>query len=476
MRSAPLRRVMVLFVACVILGGVFLGLLKMEQAPETAVNLVFSRREPTNIVTLTVQNARGGFTVRYNAEEGGYTIGSLPPELIDMERFINLMVAQAALTAKSKVTEPLTDPTGYGLDEPMAQVELHFDDNTSLRYRIGKQEMVLKDYYLQVEGQEGVYTYPERDASALLLGEASLLSTLVTPELSLSSPLSQIRDARFTGKALTEPIELHAVMGAGEDIRLQALTFGAATHLIKGRGVHELDQLGGIRVLGSLLGIRAIAIAGYNITEDDLKAIGFDAPDFVAQFNVVQRGQEDLPFTLSLVQAENDTFFAWVKGRDVVFLINRPAFVDLKYEDLIMRYFASPMLVDITGVTVAGGGKEYDIRFERDAQRNASATVNGQLVDVELFYAFYRLLTSAAADGGFIHGNVDQSQEALRVTYHYKNTQKQDDVLVFYPFSARRMAVAVNGVTELDIKDGFVSALLAACERMLAGEAIEEVW
>ncbi|NLX82739.1 MAG: DUF4340 domain-containing protein [Clostridiales bacterium] len=476
MKPALMRCALGLLVACVILGGTFFWLQNAQTKPPPAVNLVFSTREPTHIRSLTVMNARGGFAVRYNAEEGGYAIGSLKPELIDMERFINLLVAQAALTAKSRVAEPVAELSDYGLDTPLATCELVFDDNTALRYRIGRQEAVSLDYYLQVEGQEGVFTYPEQEASALLLNEASLISTLVTPELTLSSPLSQIRDARFSGKAFSEPIGLHAVMGANEDIRLQALTFGAATHLIKGRGLHELDQLGGIRVLGSLLGIRAIAIVGYNLTETDILALGFDQPDYVAQFNLVRRNQTDLPLTLSLVRSENDTFFAWVKDRDVVYLINRPAFVDLRYEDLIMRYFASPMLVDITGLTITGGEKQYDIRFSRDAQRKASATVNKKEVDVELFYAFYRLLSSAAADGGFILGEVDTGKEALRVTYHYKNEQKPDDVLIFYPHTARRMAVEVNGVAELDIKDGFVVALLRACEQLLLGEAIEEVW
>lgn len=476
MKQAQHRRLLLMAATALLLGAVYLALINQAPSRPAAPQLVFSTREPTDIDRLTVKNAQGGYEISYQAEEGGYALGTVPPELIDMDRFIALMLSQAQLAANTKLTEPASDLSTYGLDQPAASCELLFSDGSQLAYHLGSKERVSGDYYLRVEGQEGVFTYPKEAALTLLSGQTGLLSLQVTPPLTLSSPLSQIKDVRFSGKGIKEPLSIYAVLGGNAHIRQQALTFGAATHLVQGRGLHELDQQGGIRVLGSLLDIRAIQVLGINLTKAQITGYGFDQPDYKAEFHLAGRSQQPEAMTLALVDAGNDSFYAHVMGRPVVYLINRPAFCDLRYEDLILRYFASPMLVDITGISIRSPEKSYQITYEKTLQGEAQAKVNGQRVDLETFYAFYRLVTSAAADGGLIDGVAEDLQPALSITYHYKSPGKADDVLVFTASSVRRMAVSVNGITELDIRESFVSRLLTACENLLAGQPIEEVW
>lgn len=475
MRAPLLRRALALALVCAVMGGLFFYLLQAGTGRPLPPSLAFTDREPTDIAELQVENARGGYVIRYQEDLGGYTLGDVPPDLIDMERFISLMVAQGRLTAKTAVTPPLAPLTDYGLAQPLARCRIRFKDGSTLSYALGRQEPLSGDYYLQVSGREGVYTYGEQDALPLFMDAAAFISLTVTPPLTLTSPLSQVKDALFTGKQLTEPVAIHAVLGADEAIRRDALTFGAATHLIKGRGIHQLDQAGGIRVLGSLLGIRAIAVMGYNLDEAEIRSYGLHDPDMQVAFTQ-SRSREEVPVVLSIREAGGDTFYAHLQGRSLVYLINRPAFYDLAYEDLILRYFASPMLVDIQGFSVSAGDQRYDFTFTRNEAREATALVNGQAVDVELFYAFYRLITSAASDGGVIRGPEPVGQPLLEITYRYKNEQKQQDVLRFYPHAPRRLAVSVNGVTELDIREGFVQALLKACENLQKGRPIEEVW
>lgn len=476
MTARRIRRLVALALSCALLGGLFLYLMNQDTPREQEVSLHFSQREPQQIDRLEVQNAQGGFTVTYQQNPDGYVVDDVPPELLDMERFIALMVSQAALTAKTRVAQPLKPLQDYGLDAPQARAELTFTDGGALRYSLGAKEPLSGDYYLQLDGDDSVYTYPAEAAEALLQGRAGLISTLVTPELAVSSPLSAIRDARFSGPSLDEPIHIIAVMGGDAQTRAKALTFGAATHLVEGRGLHELDQMNGIRVLGSLLGIRAIRVLGYNLAQEELRAYTLDKPAMTAEFTLAGRESDGQPIALTLADAGNDTFYAHVSGRDAVYLVNRPAFYDARYEDLIMRYFAAPMLVDISGLTIKGGGSRYDITFSRDGAQPAKAAVNGHPVDTELFYAFYRLVTSAAADGGLIAPPEAPGEPVLEIAYHYKSDGRADDLLRFYPGTVRRLMVEVNGVAELDIRESFMRRLLEACENLMAGLPIEEVW
>lgn len=476
MTAQRVKRLAFMLFTCMLLLGIFLWLLGQDTPKKASRSLVIFSREPTDIQRLSIQNQKGGFTIRYQKNPDGYVLDDVPPELLDMDRFISLMVSQAALTAKSALPDPLPSPAAYGLDSPLAEIRLEFQDGSQFNYRLGQQETVSGDYYLQVDGCDVLYTYPGESAQALLSGTRDMFSMLVTPELTVSSPLSAIRDAVFSGKRLREPIAIHGVMGGKESLRTQALTFGAATHLVQEKGLHQLDQLNGIRILGSLLGIKAVRVMGYNLSGDEIKAYGFHTPDMQADFTLAKRNAPDEALSLSLVQAGEDLFYAWVKGRGVVYQINRPAFFDISYQDLIMRYFAAPMLMDITGLTVQSKGSAYEITFYRDEQQQAHAAVNGQAVDPDLFYAFYRLVTSAAADGKMLEDISPGDAPVVKLIYHYKSPEKPDDELVFYPHSPRRLAVAVNGVIEQDIRESFVVRLLEACENLLADKEIEEVW
>ncbi len=456
------------------LAGVFLFLLA-QQRPIREDSLQFSQREPTQIARIDVSNAEGSYAISYDSLEGGYVIGDVPAELADMDRFIQFMMNAANLGAEAAIQGAgrLDD---YGLEKPQAQITVSFDDGQSLRFDLGDQEKVSGNYYLALEGRDGVYLYGKAAAEAFLADQSYFVSRQVTPPLQVSSPLSAIRDAEFSGKQLDETIRIQAVMGANDEIRKDALSFGAATHLVRGRATHELDQAGGIRVLGSLLGIQAIKVEGYNLGDDELRSYGFDDPDMQVSFVLGDRALADPRIELKLVRAGDDSFYAMVGGRNVVYLINRPAFYDLRYEDLIMRYFISPMLVDVKGLSIRTPEESYEVSYDRTPEREEIITLNGKPIASEAFHAFYRLVTSAAADGELVRAEAPQNEASLEIIYRYKTEQKPDDVLRFYPGSPRRMLVQVNDVIELDIRESFVTRLIAACQSLASGTAIEENW
>ncbi|HPY95223.1 MAG TPA: hypothetical protein PLR12_07315, partial [Clostridia bacterium] len=150
MTARRVRRLVALALSCALLGGLFLYLMNQDAPGEQEVSLHFSQREPQQIDNLAVQNAQGGFTVTYQQNPDGYVVDDVPPELLDMERFIALMVSQAALTAKTRVAQPLKPLKDYGLDEPRARAELTFTDGGALRYSLGAKEPLSGDYYLQL--------------------------------------------------------------------------------------------------------------------------------------------------------------------------------------------------------------------------------------------------------------------------------------------------------------------------------------
>lgn len=469
-----LLRLTLLFLALtLVLGAVNLLLVSGQKPVTEPESLSLFGKAPTDIDALQIKNEQGEYEIRYDDQNGGYVVGSLPTDLIDLNRFVDFMVAFADLKAAGKAAETVDDPAKYGLDKLGATVNVQFSDGENHTLSLGDRETVSGNTYLSVSGNKGLYTLNSQLAETLLSGQETFLSLLVTPELTVSSPLSAIRDAKLEGGPLPVPIHIKAVSGADAETKLQALSFGTATHLITLKGTHALDQEGGIRVLGSLLGIRAIHVLGFDLKEDKLADYGFDSPDFRAEFTLAGSGET---LVLRLKKAENDAFFAKVDGRNAVYLINRPAFYDVKPRELVLRYLLNPMLLDIAGLTVTTPETDYDITYQRPTGTEGEARLDGQAVPVQNFQAFYRLLTSAASDGTLYEGKAPEGEPALTLTYRYKNADKKDDVLKFYPLEARRMAVSVNGVTELVIRDSFVHRLIEAAEDLKNGNPIEEVW
>ncbi|MHC1787782.1 MAG: DUF4340 domain-containing protein [Christensenellales bacterium] len=468
------RSILVFALLSALLAGLFFRLSGGE-GRQGGDSLQLSQREPTDIERIDITNSQGTYAIRYDSENGGYVIGDLPADLVDMDRFIALMVSCAGLSAASRV-EAGQPAAAWGLAPPQGKCLITFDDGVRLDLSLGAQVPVSGDYYLQVAGREAIFTLGKAAAEPLLANQSALLSRQVTPPLQVSSPLSAVRDAHFSGARLPFPLSITSVMGGDSGVRLQALSFGAATHLVRGAGLHELDQAGGIRVLGSLLGIQAVDILGYNLSDEELAAYGFSDPDLKAAFTLAGAAGTQGPISLLLVQADEDRFYAAVAGRPVVYLIDRPAFYDLRYEDLIMRYFISPMLVDVKGLTVRTPEAVYEISYEKTDSGETRVTLNGAPVAPEQFMIFYRLATSAAADGPLREGVKAQGTPALSISYHYKSQDKPDDVLRFFPGTARRMDVEVNGVIELDIRESFITRMAAACRALKEGSRIEEVW
>jgi len=308
-----------------------------------------------------------------------------------------------------------------------------------------------------------------------LIRKESYISYQVTPALAVSSPLSAVRDITFSGSALERPITVNAVSGADEDIVLAAKSFGPATHIVRMKGVYELDQTYGIEVLGSVLGIQALDVVKYNVSDEDLSGLGFDEPYMQVDFSLKNGTDYIADYQLKLVP-QGQYYMAYMLGSGVVFLIEPPAFLSLDYSRLCLRWFLSPLRTDLDSLTVEYDGNKYVFTSGTDEDGEIFARVNSQTVDTELFFSFYRLVTSAASDGLYLENPVNDSAPLMTITYDYNIEGKDPDVMKLYRGNLRRVNVDVNGVTEFDMKASFVDAVRAACENILAGDKIEENW
>ncbi len=465
-------------VVVAVLGTALLVLLRQVPPAAQGGAVVFTSAEPMDIASVTVKNGTGEY--RFYKEGEGYVLDDIPADLADIDTFIAFMVNCGNLSAARRVDNDDTaaSPADYGLDAPAATADIRLLNGNATTLSVGGQEQLSGDYYVSVSGFDGVYLMPAAKALPFLGPKTQVISRFVTPQLAVSSPLSAVRDAMFTGGELAAPVSIQATTGGDEAVKLAAMSFGTATHIVRGAGVYQLDQTYGVEILGSLFGLESTGIAGYGLSDAEIAAFGFDDPYMTVEYDMQNGADADVQHcVLKLAKTDGADFYAYLEGRPIVYTVARPAFADIVYDKLFLRWFLSPLLMDLSGVTVADGKTEVVFDIDNTDTKNPVVTQNGAPVDVETFRALFRLLTSAAHDGTY-RGAMDMPDgtPALTVTYTYTDPAKAPDVLQLFPGDARRLDVFVNGAGEFAMKDTYAPRVLEGVNSLLAGEPVDENW
>lgn len=474
MMKTLVKTLLILAGVVLALGVTFVALLMQPSAVQTSETVTFVSMKPVDISSVTVENRAGTYCYYY--EDDGYVLDDIPANIADLSVFIDFMTNCSKLSAIRRIEGEASEANG--LTTPGATVELQFFQGNTLRLEIGNQEKISGNYYVAVQGFPGVYLMEQAMAAPFLLPKTQVISKDVTEPLNVTSPLSAIRDITFAGGDLAEPVTILSTSGGDEQVRSAALSFGSATHLVRGAGIYQLDQAYGIEIFGSLFGIHAQGVVGYNLTEEEIQSLGFDHPWMTVDYDMLTgAGEETVHCVLQVVRLADNAFYAVLSGTGAVFLIERQAFMDIQFEKLMLRWFLTPMLMDVSAVTIEGGGQQYRFSIDNADKKNPMITCNQSDVETELFRSFYRLLTSAAHDGAYLGKLPEPSEDALlTITYEYLLPDKSPDIMTLYPGGVRRVNVFVNGAGEFAMKDQFVSRVLAGCQNLLAGQPIEENW
>ena len=467
-------------IAVAVLGIAYVFISTTGQNGTSSGAVVFASGEATDVQSVSVINGSGEFRFFFDFDEDGYVLDDIPPYIVDIELFFDFMANSARLSAVMQIPADEVYLQGMGLDIPSAEAEIIFFDGTVLNLSIGKTERISGSYYATVSGFDGVYLIPRIMAEQFLLPKTQIISRFVTPPLAISSPLSAIRDITFTGGSLQFPVSILITTGGSESTRLAAESFGAATHIVRGAGVHQLDQTYGVHILGSLFGIEAVNIAGYNLSDTEVAAFGFDAPYMSIDYDMINGVDVDVRhMRLRIAEAENGLYYATLEGSGVVYDIRREAFLDIEYERLPVRWFLTPLIMDLSAITVETPGKESRFEINNADPLNPVITHDGQTLDTTLFRSFFRLLTSAAHDDVYL-GVLPQpggsEQPLVSITYEYINPGKESDTLTLHIGEARRANVFINGVGEFAMKDLFAERVQEGVVNLIAGNPIEENW
>ena len=472
MRQVKLVLITAAVVTVLVIMTVVLLLSPTEVSEDSEVS--FKAADTLDVVQVFITNKTGTLEITFTGE--GYEVDDIPADVVDVKKLIDLLSACGMVYATQTVATDPQNLGAYGLTQPTARVEVTYADESRLTLLIGDEERITKDTYFSVEGDPAVYLMDAERSDSFLLPKKAYVYPLVTPELVLSSPLSALLDVTFVGGQLTEPITVEATAKEDPNVARAALSFGTATHIVRGGGIYELDQTYAVEMLGALLGISAYDIVGYGLKPEEIMAFGFNEPTMQVAFDLKNGLDVEVEEYVLVVLVKDGVFYMTCNDRGVIYTVPEPVFLQLEYSKLLVRWFLSPLIVDVRAIKIETASEEYEFIISGETNTDIQVTFNGEELDIGRFRTLLGLLRSAAHDGRLLEDAVVEGEPLLRLTYYYQEVWKQPDVMELYPGDARRVYVRVNGVTELAMKDMYLTRVQEALSILWTDDPIETDW
>ncbi|NMB29135.1 MAG: DUF4340 domain-containing protein [Clostridiaceae bacterium] len=464
-----------LAILAVVLAVTLLLLLRSTQKTEE-LTLTLSDRKVTDVRAVHLTNASG--TWKVGMAEGGYVIEDLPSEYVDIEHFIDFLGACADIRHLPLVVKKPDNLAVYGLDTPEATLNVEYMDGATISLSLGMQEPISGDRYCTAEGHDGIYLIESEQADFFLLAKNDLLSLWVTPKLALSSALSALQDVTFVFKERPSPIVILSVQAGNDALKSAAISFGAPTHLVVSAGLYELDATYGLEVLAPLCGMRGATITEQHLTSELEREYGFDDPWLNVSFGYRNSADEVMRYILRFQPVGDDgsLFYVNAEGSPLVYTIKRQPFMDIEFEKLLLRWFLSPLLMDVSAIEIEMPEGHRTFALDQENPREPSVTMDGEPLDIDRFRLLFRLLGSAASDGRLLPAKEQPDEVPLmRITYRYPG-EKHDDVMALYHEEDRRVRVYINGISEFSMKESFVTRVSEALEALDKDEDFDITW
>jgi len=408
----------------------------------------------------------------------GIVFADLPAEQTNLEYMGFLMAAAAQVEYETLVLEgepsPAADLSRYGLDTPRAEVSIHYSNGEKLSLYFGEEEKISRGTYFSIKGKGDVYLMHQSRAVWFLFPLTRYISFYIVPSMGFQSPLSAIQKLTLSGQAFPRPIVIEEVRSDNPGEMRDAASFGVATHLIRLPVLHEIDQGECIAVFGSLAGLLNKDVLAYNCTDEELAAFGFtdrlnDPANNLwvkAEYDFLRNKDAETEHIVLRVARYEGGYILVRDDQRVVHRIENEAFIETKYERLVMRWFLTPFVTDLTNMELNLGGRNYAFSFSGETNRELAVSLNGKPLPIELFRKFYTLLISAANDGLLLEQPVPKTEQLMSLSFYYKDNQKKPDTMKLYSAGSRRLNVEVNGITEFAMLRRYITVVEQALEAL----------
>ena len=446
-------RVLIIITVIVVLATAALFLLqdKKETPTNQEPNLI-SNRDFLDVARIRVVNKQDSMIVVQ--ENGGFYMEEVPSEIINPE-YLQQIVADSAYIEYEQRIEDVNNLSDFGLDDPESVVEITYSNNESLTLLLGNEGPISNTRYVYNENDENVYLFKKAATIRFIMSKNDFVNYVIVPPHEVQDVLSTISYVKYDGKLLERPIVIEKVDTTNENQVAQASSFGVASHLMVDPTLQKVDLREANLQFSALVGLLNHGIVAYNATDSQLEQVGLLDPDLVIDFDFSPDAQREAQrYNLKVSTIDNQSY-VMVNNNRVIHKIEEEAFLNIAYENIISRWFFTPLLLDVENLIVRFDNQEHLFSIEKLGDNQINVLKNGVEVDSDAFRKFYNLVVSASHDGEYLPFTPATSY-LLEIEFDYIEKNKENDVVVYYDGGIRRNSVCFNDTCDFAIKDTYV--------------------
>ncbi|MDR1970980.1 MAG: DUF4340 domain-containing protein [Treponema sp.] len=468
------KKLIVILVMVVLLGALSLSLflLKRQDEPPPPVpdlpdlEYLINYRDDTfgGLASVEVRNGQGEFTV----------LPGSPPSIPGWESLIvntypltRIMDICSGLISQGLVVEEAANLGVYGLETPLAEVEIRTNSGEGTTLYIGGDVPGGLSVYVRVEGDPAVYRAARGDVSSFFQGVLDLVDKEVSP---------QLPDDGYGGFDFEE-ITLGGTLRADGVVRIvhreeENVPAGRLRndYLISGPYETSLNLEEGFNALKAIPGIYADRAVGR--AAGDLAPYGLDKPYSTASISGTL-GQGLGGFSLRASKPDGDgNVYIWREGTELVYQVasSKLPWLEAGWWDLMNRMIIIPYIDDIARVEVNSPQRRLSFSLSGEGE-DLKVEAQGAELDTSFFRSYYQTLLSAIYDDYAEERIPPGAQPVLEIVYHYRDGRPQDRVS-FYASSSRRVLTSLNGGRPFYTYAAYITKVQTDLDRLLEGKKV----
>ncbi|MDE5769963.1 MAG: DUF4340 domain-containing protein [Oscillospiraceae bacterium] len=387
-----------------------------------------------------------------------YTIEGLEDVTLDTGLISTLVNNASELSANSLVTENIPDSelSKYGLDQPLADVIMHYTDDTDFAFSVGNPfPMDNSATYCLIN--QNLYLVK----TSLMANYQKASSSFVSSTI-LEDPGEENQPIVETLRIARENLDYDIVLEYDEETASDDTVGGTASHhkMIEPVPVF-LNVEKSSDIISSMFGLTAVEVAQIHPSESDLIRAGIDHPFCTVTMQCNDSNQYILHFGNSYT-TENGTaaYYAYLEGVNLLYGVSesRAVWTSVLPGDIHSANIFNTYVWDIADLDIVTDSQELHFSGTGTEASNYTVTKNGETCDTERFRLLYRFLLNIYGDELFFETELPAGDPDVEISLRTQDG-KENYKITFYQTSALNGIIACNDIPTYKIRSSCIETI-----------------
>lgn len=386
---------------------------------------------------------------------------SEPDRPIKQTNVTNILNAIKSIKAYQVVAESPDNLADFGLEKPVAILEVNLNDGSTVTVKIGNEVIHSMGYYGMVNDDGKVYQMSKDLGLAMRYSNTDMTELGDTPDIDSAN----VTYIKVTYKNGTE----YELKKLDEKVYSNAGNTLCTWRVLKPYGIrYSADEEKMQELQGVYAGITYLACVDYKA--EDLSKYGLDDPEVVVQvgYNVAHTEKLETPekdpdtgeeitektiydphdYTLYIGSKDEDgNYYVAMKGSKAVYTMDNnriDKMINLDPFSLLDSYVMMPNISEVDKINVVTEGKQYNMEIKRRTEKDdegkdktvSSYFFNGKESEEKPFKTMYQTMISTMYDSEIKEEiSLEGLEPVLSMSFHLFGDGEGIYSVDFYPYN-----------------------------------------